>query len=58
MFFIGFFDKDGTIFMTNEDDSDDGNVEIKFIWNTFSADNCPELKGKPKIYIFSVSFSE
>jgi hypothetical protein len=58
LFFIGFFDKDGTIFMTNEDDSDDGNVEIQFIWNTFSANNCPELKGKPKIYIFSVSFSQ
>jgi hypothetical protein len=55
LFFIGFFEKDGTIFMTNEDDSNNGHVEIKCIWNKFSANNCPELKGKPKIYIFSTS---
>ncbi|EFA01237.1 hypothetical protein TcasGA2_TC000068 [Tribolium castaneum] len=55
MIFIGFFERrhpNGTIALMNERNDF---IQIKDIWNMFSASNCPELKNKPKIFMFCVS---
>ena len=34
----------------------DGPYEIKKLWEPFTADRCPSLAGKPKLFLFQVSF--
>ncbi|XP_044269759.1 uncharacterized protein LOC123014617 [Tribolium madens] len=56
MIFIGYFERkhpNGTIAFMNE--RKNNYLQVKEIWNTFSANNCPELKNKPKIFMFCVS---
>ena len=36
----------------------DGPYEIKKLWEPFTADRCPSLAGKPKWFIFQVSFRD
>ena len=54
LFFIGYYGKEnGTLLISEEDFSK--NVHVKQVWNFFSGNNCPELKHKPKIFVFCVS---
>ncbi|XP_063910703.1 uncharacterized protein LOC135127929, partial [Zophobas morio] len=54
LFFIGYYGKEnGTLLISEEDFSK--NVHVKQVWNFFSGNNCPELKHKPKIFVFCMS---
>ncbi|RZC36709.1 uncharacterized protein BDFB_005547 [Asbolus verrucosus] len=55
LIFIGFFEKNGSLFMMEESDASCSDVYIRDIWNIFSGNNCLELKNKPKIFIFCTS---
>lgn len=45
---------DGSILMNNG--SKEVLISIEKIWNKFYTYQCPELKNKPKIFIFDVSY--